>query len=98
MSDIEKNRIAEIRALLHELKELFEPPKLTTDMADVWHKVLRLGELLVKQKASLKHGEFGEWVRANLSMTEQMALSWMDLYRNREQYETRGIIYKEMLD
>lgn len=53
---------------------------------------MTLGELLTKKKASLKRGDWGKWVEANLVFDIRMAQNYMNLHKNRatllEKYET----------
>lgn len=82
MADIEMNRINEIASLHSQIGGLL---KLSLD------KAIRIGELLTEQKASLKHGEYMPWVKANLPFTERTAQNYMRLYNQREQLKNENV-------
>lgn len=54
-------------------------------------KAIRIGELMTEQKASLKHGEFTPWIKANLPFTDRTARKYMQLYENRELLKTENV-------
>jgi hypothetical protein len=56
-------------------------------------KAIRIGALLAEQKASLKHGEFIPWIKANLPFTERTAQNYMRLYDRREQLKNESVSY-----
>jgi len=54
-------------------------------------KAIRIGELLVEQKNSLKHGGFISWVKDNLPFTDRTARNYMGLYRERDRLKTETV-------
>ncbi|MFC1580088.1 DUF3102 domain-containing protein [Thermodesulfobacteriota bacterium] len=54
-------------------------------------KALRIGELLIKQKDSLKHGEFIPWIKTNLPFTDRSARNYMRLFKERERLKTENV-------
>lgn len=54
-------------------------------------KAIRIGELLVEQKDSLKHGGFTSWVKTNLPFTDRTARNYMGLYRERDRLKTETV-------
>jgi len=54
-------------------------------------KALRIGELLIEQKKSLNHGEFGKWIQANLPFTDRTARNYMRIYDNRDKLKTETV-------
>lgn len=45
---------------------------------------LEIGQLLTEKKAELKHGEFGQWIRDNLTFTDRTARNYMTLWENKD--------------
>jgi hypothetical protein len=85
MSNIEKKQIInEIVSLHNEISGLL---KMSLK------KAIRIGELLSEQKASLKHGEFIPWIKANLPFTERTAQNYMRLYQHRDQLKNETVSY-----
>ena len=78
----EKNTVREIVTLHSEICGL-----LKTSL----EKAVRIGELLTEQKANLKHGEFGSWIKANLPFTDRTVRNYMSFYRNRELLKTESV-------
>jgi hypothetical protein len=54
-------------------------------------KAIRIGQLLCEQKSSLKHGEFGEWIKVSLPFTDRTARNYMRLYECRDQLKTETV-------
>ncbi|NQT03272.1 MAG: DUF3102 domain-containing protein [Planctomycetes bacterium] len=79
---IEKSRKEEIISLHNEISGFL---KVSLD------KAIRIGELLIEQKAGLKHGEFGRWIATNLPFTDRTARSYMNCYRRRHQLKTESV-------
>ena len=52
-------------------------------------KAIRIGELLTKQKASLKHGEWLAWVETNLPFTQASASNYMRCYQRQEELKSK---------
>jgi hypothetical protein len=57
VAELKRNRRSEIVALHDEVVQSFRA---------TLPKAIRIGELLIEQKAALKHGEFMPWIEANL--------------------------------
>ncbi|MHC4618356.1 MAG: DUF3102 domain-containing protein [Planctomycetota bacterium] len=79
MKEIERNRTAEIIRLHEGIMAAFE--KTLPDM-------IRLGELLTEQKASLQRGDFTAWVKNNMPFTDRAARRYMGIYRDRHRLKT----------
>jgi Protein of unknown function (DUF3102) len=47
-------------------------------------KAIRIGELLTEQKATLKHGEWLPWLKANVEFSRQTADNYRRVYEKRE--------------
>jgi hypothetical protein len=82
MNDLQINKAEEITNLHNEIIGLGKT---------VFDKAIRIGELLTEQKASLKHGEFGNWIDANLPFTDRTARNYMRLHENRKQLKTENV-------
>jgi hypothetical protein len=52
---------------------------------------IRIGELLTKQKADMKHGEFGTWIKSNLPFTDRTARNYMRLYSQQDLLKTETV-------
>lgn len=82
MTNIVESRKAEILKLHGELKGLVKRTLGT---------VVRLGQLLTEQKATLPHGQFAKWVDANLPFTDRTARTYMKVYHNRNIIKTERV-------
>jgi len=73
---------------LKEILERYENiwGKARTSLEDA----IRIGELLTLEKASMKHGEWLPWVKANLPFDHQTASRWMGLYGHQDQISHNG--------
>ena len=54
-------------------------------------KAIRIGQLLLEQKDSLKHGKFTSWIRANLPFTDRTARNYMRLFREKDRLKTETV-------
>lgn len=54
-------------------------------------KAIRLGQLLVEQKAELGHGEWLPWVKANCPFSDRSAQDYMKYYRRRRELKTATV-------
>ena len=79
MNNIDKSRAEEIVRLHHEV---------AADLRQSLAKAIRIGELLRKQKESLKPGAFTPWVKANLPFTDRIATRYMAVYEKRDTLKT----------
>src|SRR5262245_10876710 len=59
--------------------ELMQEAKMTV------RKAIRIGELLVGEKAKLKHGGWLKWCAANLSFDQRTARRYIELFRYKTQ-------------
>ena len=78
MNQIEKSRLSEILTLHDELKGLFKVGI---------QKAMRIGELLVKQKEEVGHGNWESWMEENLPFNERTAQRYMEYHRFRDLLE-----------
>ena len=82
MSIIEKGIASEIIKLHNEILGLGRT---------CLEKAVRIGRLLIEQKAALKHGEFTDWIESNLPFTDRTARNYMRLYENRDLLKTENV-------
>ena len=82
MNEIEKSRAQQITKLHGEIIG-----HLSLSLS----KAIKIGELLTEQKESLKHGEWGPWIEANLSFTSRTVRSYMRLHRERDSLKTETV-------
>ncbi|MBA7633985.1 hypothetical protein ES703_41556 [subsurface metagenome] len=82
LNSIEVSRVQEITQLHNEIGGYL---KMSLE------KAIRIGELLVQQKASMKHGGFTAWIEANLSFTDRTARNYMRLFRQRDEIKTENV-------
>jgi hypothetical protein len=75
MAEIIKSNIVDEIRKLHG--EVLDQLRLSLE------KGIRIGQLLVKQKGSLEHGEWLPWTEANLPFDERTARRYMTVYHNR---------------
>jgi hypothetical protein len=71
----EKNRIQKIIQLHSEIARLY---RMSVENA------AQIGQLLIEQKESMEHGEWGSWVKNNLPFTIRTAQNYMCLSRRRK--------------
>ena len=77
--DIDKTRVQEIVRLHSEV---------AIHVRQSLEKAIRIGQLLSEQKQTLKHGEFTQWLEANIPFTDRTARNYMWLYRERDRLKT----------
>jgi hypothetical protein len=69
--------------------------KLHQSIVDMLSKSLlaaiEIGKLLFEQKGIIKHGEFTNWVSANLPFTLRTAQRYMKLYQYKEALNAKGV-------
>lgn len=82
MTQIEEKRIRRIKELHTEFYN---------DMKKALPKAIEVGELLTKQKAAMKHGEFLSWVKKNLPFSERTARNYMKLFRENKKIKSASI-------
>jgi Protein of unknown function (DUF3102) len=54
---------------------------------DVVRRAMAAGDDLVKAKAQVEHGKWGEWLKTNFAMTERTAQRYMELANGRTKLE-----------
>src|SRR4051812_37587799 len=70
---------------IQEIKQLHN--EIVAAVRTTLDKAIRIGELLTDQKAELKHGEWGRWLRENLKIkgfSRATANNYMKLNENRQ--------------
>jgi hypothetical protein len=72
--DVETTRVQEI-VTLHQ--------QIAGHLRQSLEKAIRIGQLLIEQKASLDHGQFSQWVEGNLPFTIRTAQNYMRLTQNK---------------
>lgn len=82
MNQIEEKRITRIKELHTEFYN---------DIKKALSKAIEVGELLTKQKAAMKHGEFIPWVKRNLPFGERTARNYMQLFREKKKIKSARI-------
>jgi hypothetical protein len=65
--------------------------QIIADLKRSLDSAIRIGHLLSEQKVSLKHGEFGPWIKANLPFKERTARNYMRCYRERDRLKTATV-------
>ena len=73
---------------LRDLAERIRAEHLAGVVALVEHG-MNAGDLLIKAKAKVGHGQFGDWVEANCKMSYSTARVYMQLARNRAVIESK---------
>jgi len=71
-AEIVRNNIYEINRLHKEIQQGFY---------DALNKGIRIGELLIQEKAKLKHGEWIDWINKNLDFGERQARKYTYIYK-----------------
>jgi hypothetical protein len=82
MNSIEKKRTEEIRKIHGEILH-----SLKTSLG----KAIRIGELLIKQKERLTHGQFSPWIKNNLPISDRTVQNYMRLYREKDRLKTENV-------
>jgi len=82
MSNIQKGKAQDITLLYNEI---------AGHLRQSLEKAIRIGELLVEQKKSLKHGEFTPWIEGNLPFTDRTARNYMRLFNERDSIKTETV-------
>ena len=59
-------------------------------------KAIRIGELLVRQKQQLAHGEWLPWIKTHLAFSDQTARHYMHLYQHREEPKFKNVLILDM--
>jgi hypothetical protein len=72
--EIQQNRTQEIVTLHQEI---------VGSLKSSLEKAIRIGDLLLKQKEELQHGQFISWVDEHLPFTVRTAQNYMRLFRNK---------------
>lgn len=76
------NRASEINQLHSEICGIV---KMTIE------KAIRIGELLIEQKAECGHGYWEPWMRENLQFSPRSAKRYMNCYRHRDQLKSATV-------
>ena len=82
MNELEKPKAQEITMLHNEI---------VGHLRQSLEKAIRIGQLLQEQKANLKHGEWGKWIRNNLPFTDRTARNYMRVYQERDRLKTETV-------
>lgn len=82
MDLIESKRIEEIKKLHFEIMGNL---KISLQNA------IKIGELLVEQKKSMRHGEFIPWIEKNLPFSDRTARNYMRLFREKDRLKTETV-------
>jgi hypothetical protein len=64
--------------------------------SDTLKKAMWIGEMLLKQKQELSHGEFVNFVKRNFSFSERTSRNYMSLYKNKDKIKEAQV--KSMRD
>ena len=84
MNQIEKSRIAEILELHAEIGGY---------VSAAMGKAMRLGELLVEQKANMEHGAWTGWVEEHLPFDIRTAQNYMRVFENRDRLKNESVSF-----
>lgn len=80
--EVTKSRVEEIKKLHNEIAG-----HIRTSL----EKAFRVGELLCEQKKLLKHGQFCDWIRANLPFTVRTGQNYMRVFRNKALFKNETV-------
>jgi hypothetical protein len=80
--ELEKTTVQQIVSLHNQI---------ISDLKRSLDSAIKIGHLLTEQKASLKHGEFGPWVKSNLPFTDRTARNYMRLHREKDRLKTETV-------
>jgi len=80
--DIKKNRAQEIVTLHQEI---------VGHLQQSLEKAIKIGQLLTEQKGSMKHGEFGPWLKGNIPFTDRTARNYMRLWREKDRLKMESV-------
>jgi len=81
MNELEKTKVQEIISLHNEIIAYL---KMSLP------KAIRIGELLIQQKAILKHGDWLPWIKKNLPFSRQTADNYRHCYQHQEKLLSVG--------
>lgn len=84
---LKESRVAEITRLHNELGQL---------IVKSLQNAMRIGELLVEQKARLRHGEWTPWVKENLPFSPRHSQKYMQIYAHREALKAPSMAHLSM--
>lgn len=79
---ITTNRTQEINRLHNEV---------CMGLKTIVEKAIRIGKLLVEQKAECNHGEWLPWLKANVKFSERTARNYMRLYSRRDEIKSATV-------
>jgi len=82
MHKLEINKSQEITRLHNEI---------ISNLRSSLENAIKIGELLIDQKANLKHGQFTAWIKDNLPFTDRTARNYMRVYSKRDQLKTETV-------
>ena len=82
-TSVVKNYIQEIN---HLHGEIFGAVRMTLD------KAIRIGELLVKCKADIPHGEWMQWMKDNLEFSRFSAERYMKVYEHKAEVKMSSLL------
>ena len=88
-AELEELAAAEINRLHGEVGEGL---RLTVE------KTIRIGELLIEQKAKLAHGDWIPWIKANLTFPVRTAQRYVACWQNREKLNTSSTTHLTIED
>lgn len=64
---------------------------ITNNLKRSLSDAMRIGELLLEQKDQLQHGEFTEWIRANLPFSDRTARNYINIHLHRDKLKTESV-------
>jgi hypothetical protein len=83
-ASVENFSVVEIKKLHNELLALRET---------VFGKAVRIGELLVANKAAFgKHGRWLKWLKKNITFSDQTARNYIRIYENRDDPKFKSVL------
>ena len=79
---LDSKKMKDKRDIIDQVTDLHQ--EITSHLSQSLRKVIQIGELLDRQEANFKHGEFGAWVSTKLPFSVSRAREYMKVYRERE--------------
>ena len=85
-----KNLPQEQSELVTQITDLHS--KIISHLRQSLQKAIKIGELLTEQKKSLRHGEWGPWIKRNLPFSDQTARNYMKLHHHRDTFKIKNVL------
>jgi len=84
ISDFEKKN----KELISKIKDIHDD---ISRPSSILIKAMWIGEMLLKQKKELSHGEFANFIERNFSFSKRTAQRYMKAYKNKDKIKTAQV-------